>query len=1677
MCYEGKRTRRWLSLLLTVVMVLSLFPTTVAYAAETEDEAPADNAGVEVVDVAEGIPADLDDIAKEMLEDVAEESDQTSDADVTAEAPAAEPAEEPAAEPAEEPAAEPAAEPADETAAVSFDTDTFYRIFHLDCGRKYFTVDEIKEIIDTLAANDYTHLELAFGNGGLRFLLDDMSVDSYGSDDVKDAIKAGNTYFAANDGHGGSTEPNTCLTQDEMDAIIAYAGQVGIGIIPLLNSPGHMNAVVCAMGELGISDAGYLVSGTPSNSTVNLDNAAAVAFTKALIQKYIAYFRDQECTLFNLGADEFANDPSDNPKLENGFRDFTDDMKTAFISYVNDIASAITDAGMTPMMFNDGYAWSNAGFNQNIVVCYWTSGQVSSSTIASEGHWIINTNQNWYYVLGEPFGPGDKWCSYQRATNGVNNVGVTQMADDGSVDDKLAGAMMCFWCDFTNQTYTSAEAGRVKKLISSLAENNNDPDYFDSDAMTGKTIRISVGQSTTDLIAGYSGMPSLSGLDTNIATVETAYKEEAQTVTTIKQVTSLEELTSGEQYLIESVRAKTYIPTTTLLTGGSSRTNKETAGLALDGTPSADSTERWTITTDGSGYRVQYTGGQYLQVGENTAKLATRPQVLTLNYNDSAWTISSAKGAYLNQFGGNTEAVAAGWEDETASTDAGSRWNIYKVVTTESPAGTEVTFTGKDVGTTHVTVGTVLYTIIVDPENFDDVAPLTFHQWISTYAVHPEGTGNEHCNEIEGAAYSKTISAEGAYEKEGVPFASFADPTGDWRWEGDPPVQTTYWKATVLPEGKHQQGDVSVNHAMDGTDFTYIRYWGGTWSYSSDRVNWEEVKSTDEVCACYLQKTTISTEVDTYVADWAFTPSSNSNGNGRYQKALSVAVVYPTGQTSPATEAEIYSQATMIYWDNLKNLGFIRVGTNEYCEVEKITYTFGVRHDISDNKTHWDASDSIDWEKVTTESGSPWYDETVCWDESYGTEPVVNGAALEDAIHAGKPSAYQESANTRYDGTWGANDAILLLIYLKPVEREDSLTVKYWDDSVDTEIYKYLINVKTVGEEEPGTFLNRLVQPSGTPVTAGDFTLEDGAYVHNALGTDEVIEKDLTKVSGLRDLYNSGLYAYVKAEISADGKTLTLHYKLDNTKLGKQYVLDFGLPVRIPLSDLVKNAADVKNAVPIAAGDAGRIAYDSAGYVVYTPDEVMRGATSIGVRLTFNDNTTQNVSIGIIPASNVLYENDFLTVNTEKGNEDTYKPWSQTDATISGTQDRDQGLRYGFDNAYASSINSSMGSCWSVGFDGTHKASQYLTTTFYGTGFDLIGTAGYNTGYVYLSIKGKGVNKLIIIDTSYSKKDASDTLYQVPLAHVQDLPQGTYEVNIRAAYRAANENHRVEGTTVTIDGFRVYRSTNDETYMTGEKGAVYHNILDVIDFNSENPAYQFAFVEFKDDYKLTEKDRTEYEGNGGPQNEIYLGKNQAVVLDTDLSEGDKVQVSARAVTGTAAKLNNNQAITSNTEMYYEVTAGTGGVVVFSNTGDGLLALGNLKVLGSTGTASAAATFAFEPVTDDTLQTASTMIVNYAAGPEEAETFSPEKLKVNVKRNNGKHSKQVTVTVTASADVAKLTINGETVNPSKTRKGKRGEVSQYTYVFTDTVKRGETKSYDIIAYNADGVASETTTVTG
>lgn len=65
------------------------------------------------------------------------------------------------------------------------------KIVSIDAGRKYFSPEQLKEIIDKAKHYGYTDLHLLVGNDGLRFILDDMSITAngktYASDDVKRA--------------------------------------------------------------------------------------------------------------------------------------------------------------------------------------------------------------------------------------------------------------------------------------------------------------------------------------------------------------------------------------------------------------------------------------------------------------------------------------------------------------------------------------------------------------------------------------------------------------------------------------------------------------------------------------------------------------------------------------------------------------------------------------------------------------------------------------------------------------------------------------------------------------------------------------------------------------------------------------------------------------------------------------------------------------------------------------------------------------------------------------------------------------------------------------------------------------------------------------------------------------------------------------------------------------------------------------------------------------------------------------------------------------------------------------------------------------------------------------------------------------------------------------------------
>lgn len=1606
-----------------------------------------------------------------------------------------------------------------ETGASSSARNDFMRVFHLDCGRKYFSVAEIKSLIDTASANNYTHMELAIGNDGLRFLLDDMSLtvngETYDSGSVTQEIKNGNVkYYDA----GSANE----LTQSEMDAIIAYAQSKNISIIPLINTPGHMDAILSAVNAL----TGQSCSAYGSVRTIDVANDTAVAFTQALLQKYITYFANKGCGYFNMGADEYANDVL----KPNGFSYLLNNgLYSHFVTYVNDVAGMITAAGMTPIAFNDGIYYNDTtscgAFSKDIVVSYWeNSGTASASFIAQQGHRILNTNKNWYYVPGNT----GTWASMNTATNGVKNTSVTSVVGDrGSVTP--IGAMLCVWCDTPSVPFDSTVKGNVNSLMQTLSQKNST--YFTPVAPQVESFHnnqtLSMGASTVlRLSTGLNATWSVS--DASVLSLGSVTRSAASTVT-------------GNRVTVNALSRGTATVTAKADDGQSYSMELSVAG---EGDVRIDLTvgETWSKTMPGQ-VLSSYTHDDEVAKVNVTSKRDLKGELTTSMTAGAAYYIVNSEGKYLDA---NAEWVdnagdAAQWTwvyyniakayyldlnpkgsetwlycDNGHWTTKSGFWNLSnrsyfdglkdgKLVSNKGDVlGTPIkvgnnpidistiTITGRSVGTTNVQIDGTWYQIVVndnlpsDPLTTDSI---TLEYMITTCRVHDYNSNSDR----------HVITSADASNAAGVDVSTLA-PANGYFYENNktsnPQMDATYWQ-TMRLDKYHKQADSGWGDSTgNGTTLTNVRYYTNSanksaWQYQTADGIWHYFRSGDQLVAYYLQKTEVTKDVTTYTKDWGVEIPSNGNGNNG-QVALTFAVVYPDNTVLPSKE-NMYPGSTTIYnYEKTgRDIGIIMPKENEYYTISKITVTDGVRtRQDDDNK--WYKNDSINWNMKTTQAGGIWYDETVVWDASYGTEPIVNG----------------KISNIKWPAK---NTGKLVLIYLSAVELETNLNVTYWDDDADTQIYKYQIVAKHQATDPEPNYKTALMDGKSCIGEAGPWMgktaedngyLPDSAYVVNASGNQQTISKDIKQLDGVTGNYKSGIYEYRWAEISEDGKTLMLHYDRKDLK-AKTYVVDFGLPVTIPVSAFGIEDASTIAQMSLLAGEqtlentgkygTAKINSDDKT-VTYTLHNTLDSTAAISLFVKFTNDPAEQptvFSVNIIPATSVYYEDSFATFTNADGTNVVNKNQKNGYWTTVGEQDTtkqqvfeqlksENSSVYGYDPAYANCSTFSMGSATKVTVDAnTSKLGQVpaATFTFKGTGFDVISLTSNTSGTVMYTVtnsEGKTV-KVGPCDTYYGYNgdaagvttDSAKALYQIPVIKVSGLDYDTYTVKIEVGYGEFFDHTGNDSYSFWLDAIRVYDPMGKDKDVYAQDGEGYPQYIKLHDALVNDVAQSKAlFIDGGPNANV------EAYKNFGPNNEVYLDKGQAITFtvpgDTNIAS---VQIGAKAPSGMAATMvvgTDGQQISTATEMYYEIGA-AGGSFTITNTGDGILSLTNLKITFKNKPASAAALSA--PTAEE--QDAAVMCVRALfAAPEQ--TFAPEHFTAKWSRNVHKGGK-ATLTVKTSADVEAIHVDDVTIDSYKVRTERSGwgsSAKKMTYhVFTYTVTATATADYTIYAVNADGVASD------
>lgn len=292
-----------------------------------------------------------------------------------------------------------------------------------------------------------------------------------------------------------------------------------------------------------------------------------------------------------------------------------------------------------------------------------------------------------------------------------------------------------------------------------------------------------------------------------------------------------------------------------------------------------------------------------------------------------------------------------------------------------------------------------------------------------------------------------------------------------------------------------------------------------------------------------------------------------------------------------------------------------------------------------------------------------------------------------------------------------------------------------------------------------------------TNITAQRKEIYPGIYVVDFARTSTVANNNGTVLENYSIIYHPG--------------TLKITY----APLEKTFVYDFGVQNSYKLTDVEEKAVGIKT-VDETVKHVGFNDTDKS--ILYTPQSVNKGET-IQTKLVFTGNyITEATSITFLPATNVLYEENFMT------NRGTNGEWKAegTNNTATVVKDNENSV-YGYADAYKGFAYYSNGGALKATLDLKGGKRAYTTDavefSFSGTGFDIISECGTDTGLLLVALsKGGNPFKVYIVDTYFCGDNSIGGNppipsiitgegildYQVPVVRAMNLERADYSVRI-----------------------------------------------------------------------------------------------------------------------------------------------------------------------------------------------------------------------------------------------------------------------------------------------------------
>ncbi|MBW1596621.1 glycoside hydrolase family 20 protein [Streptomyces sp. JJ38] len=272
------------------------------------------------------------------------------------------------------------------------------------------------------------------------------------------------------------------LTKDQVRELIELGESLHVTVIPEIDSPGHLGAVLDAHPELQLRDA----DGDPVRGAVDITDPAAAQLLDELLDEYAELFPARR---FHLGGDEYVplmrSDPAASfPGLQQAAEDEygseagIQDLATAWL---NDRAATVREQGKLPQVWNDGmHADGVVTPSRPREVTYWTGREIGAREPVSyleEGWNLVNLNSKYlYYVLGEPnefvYPTGE--AIYEEWTPDVLR-GSTPVPEEYANADRVPGGRFAVWCDLAGAQTPAQVADGIRLPLTATAQKLWDP--------------------------------------------------------------------------------------------------------------------------------------------------------------------------------------------------------------------------------------------------------------------------------------------------------------------------------------------------------------------------------------------------------------------------------------------------------------------------------------------------------------------------------------------------------------------------------------------------------------------------------------------------------------------------------------------------------------------------------------------------------------------------------------------------------------------------------------------------------------------------------------------------------------------------------------------------------------------------------------------------------------------------------------------------------------------------------------------------------------------------------------------------------------------------------------------------------------------------------------------------